>query len=691
MDTYVTLAKKHGGKGLPTPETVDPDVPAHFTASMSMPMGSAEDRAIWHYKHPVFAAGPTENDGVTVKQLRCMPEAAHEPMVVCESIFWRNVKVRIAGKEFVLPLKKQYMIASLGVSGGKVSASAPVPWGGYDQNVDIGFDLWFRFRFNARFDAFAPAPAETRALKASDVDDSYLTQEERAQILSASTSARTVFTVNPNDIDVVVSLVCCKQSPHFTPLLPKFPSPLDRILPKTNGASPLSVARFFPLTLVRPVFNVEIIDTATRIMRPAKAFGHVHGDEDLRGELSEKYHDKASKVKLQSGVLPNYSVSMYADNNHPLGGLEDPIGGFFNEAGAGGSSLLFGYRELAPTWERTFSHFHTALRADEEYLAVMPRQIWRQPVKVEGSEYDVAEPRKISSAVWASGNWRDIEKRPGQALFDNIHIAPMMSDPVAVDRLAKNGLPARGFDAISMAPFCVHDCLHVHWRWLSWAPMGSEVASWNKGWSEARGAWPTGKPYCESGATMVPDNQLVSIKLKAAVEGHAPHGFVYRAKALIPERYQWQVFFHHGGAYSALIPPAASAIASDAQPARNATLDPGLVVTSGSPGPRGGTLSTNVLPSEVNWARFYWHLRYEFHNGVVERVQYPQWHALNELPLLKDSALAVRIQAEIVKVRARGQPKCDVISALRSVTVRADSPSAGTGAPLVFKGSTPKR
>jgi hypothetical protein len=715
MDTYVTLAKKNGGVGFPSPETTAPVVPAEFSNprkpfSLGLFPTPLENPAIWHYEAPSLAKGETENDGVLLKNLRCKPSSADRPMVVCESIFWRNVKVRVNDIDHILPLTEEFKALTVGVSGGDVDEGSAAPWSGLGLKVDSGFDLEFRFRFSADFKE-KPKKVESEEVPANDkADDSMSADNSDA----ALTGKKNVFILKPNDIIVTISFVSCKQSENFTPRLPYGTNN------KTSNASPLSVARFFPITIVRSRFDLELIDTATHIMRPPMAVGadhrhdmapgeagntHIHADEDLRSELPSEYDDDAAKVKLESGMLNKYSVSMYSDNNLPIGiGKEAMLG------------------LLAPTWEKTFSSYHTSLDSDSEYLAVLPRLIRGEMI------YPNVEGVRV-----LDNNGETVYKCSGQGLFDNIHIAPMMTDSTAVQRLANNQLSARGFDAISMAPFCVHDCLHTHWRWSSWSdasrtanrimdglkvledvqagklgrlkditglPTDGETSAWNRGWSAPTEKHQSGLPYTQGGSTMIPANQIVSIKLKSTRADKVPHGFVYQAKVLFPERDIAHVFFHHGSAYSAYLPEAASAIAANAQPRIEATLDPGFersaYMTSGNAYSQ-GSYYTYKLPSEVNWARFYWNLRYQWDmisQSPVERIGTPDWKTLNELPLLNDKGLIKRIQDKINedskknKVKEPIPPLCNAEKVLGTIKIVSDEPSAGTGVPASIRTKT---
>lgn len=169
---------------------------------------------------------------------------------------------------------------------------------------------------------------------------------------------------------------------------------------------------------------------------------------------------------------------------------------------------------------------------------------------------------------------RLIEKVPRQGEFDNIHMAPKMKLPASV--LAK--IPSGWPQEVTMAPFCVHDCFHLHWRWGK-----GKVDILNPKW--VRG-WEGDTPFRTAGAPMVAPNQDVTIKLLS------PFSIAYTASIHEPVAGRWQIVMHHGAAYALTY----TDIATYAQ-------DGVDVLTADLPGEDG---------DDGEWARFYWHLRYQF-------------------------------------------------------------------------------
>ena len=84
-----------------------------------------------------------------------------------------------------------------------------------------------------------------------------------------------------------------------------------------------------------------------------------------------------------------------------------------------------------------------------------------------------------------------------------------------------------------MAPFCAHDCFHMHWRWSD-----------NHNNEPGTFGWGPVKPCSEVGRALVPWNQDVFIQLL----GHAEFSYIAQAHGVPKDA--WQPFCHHGGGYA---------------------------------------------------------------------------------------------------------------------------------------------
>jgi hypothetical protein len=140
-----------------------------------------------------------------------------------------------------------------------------------------------------------------------------------------------------------------------------------------------------------------------------------------------------------------------------------------------------------------------------------------------------------------------IEKQPYQGEFDNVHIAPRLKlmnvDAVKVESILDTELryPISDrakwhFDEIAMAPFCAHDCLHMHWRW----PRNAD-SKWVLGWGSSG-------PYQVAGAPMVPIGQDVWLWFRS------DHRLTYHVTAPpCASPSNWTVLMHHGFGHAVAI------------------------------------------------------------------------------------------------------------------------------------------
>ena len=223
-----------------------------------------------------------------------------------------------------------------------------------------------------------------------------------------------------------------------------------------------------------------------------------------------------------------------------------------------------------PTWDNLFDYYwiDPPLRTE---MKVVRRDRPHAREKTGLINEAVAKPTSRGTAHLAY-KARTVKKVPRQGEFDNIHFAPKMKLPASVLRKVPNDWPRE----TTMAPFCIHDCFHIHWRWGE-PGIKSTVPKWVHGWSK-------NAPHSVPGAPMVPPNQDVSITLLDACK------LEYKAKIHAPEAGRWQIVMHHGAAYAL----------STAYAAKKA---PGVIdaLTTSMRGETG---------KEGKWANFYWHLRY---------------------------------------------------------------------------------
>ncbi|OJH38359.1 hypothetical protein BON30_24820 [Cystobacter ferrugineus] len=282
--------------------------------------------------------------------------------------------------------------------------------------------------------------------------------------------------------------------------------------------------------------------------------------ESVQGAITLTRNERTPHVKMgDDEMTAEISSGLYTDNNDTTVTPDLP---FWN--------ILFDYYWTDPTpgrfevVKRNAKERSSAGAVNYLHEEIVPSPMGSMP----------------SGAVYRT---RNVLKWARQGEFDNIHIAPKMKIPL--DAVAKSPSAWKLNQPVSMAPFCVHDCFHTHWRWgnLLYDPFGwfDTNPKWVRGWSGGSATSP-GRPYSEAGAPLVPCNQDVTLHLLN------PRSFKYVARAYAPAVGEWQVLNHHGSAYAIHANGLAEAVQS-------------ILGTMHSP---------PINTSRGSWARFYWGLRY---------------------------------------------------------------------------------
>jgi hypothetical protein len=315
--------------------------------------------------------------------------------------------------------------------------------------------------------------------------------------------------VFPPRVIVAVSLATMRERANFEP----------------GGI--VGMGRFYPHVMVRSNVRLKRIETAMKLTRPSSTTMLDSGNGTVPG--------------LCCSAHTEISTLLVADAN------EDPHGPHIAWMPFWGA--MFAYYEVDPN-----------IRLGGQTVHMVRRD--RPSTRTEAS----CGFRKLSISPQT---FDSIEKRPRQGEFDNIHIAPRLkldaafikrwSLPMPVD--PADLIPPAGpgvsggysydpispsdmrLDQVVMAPFCSHDCLHMHWRWSPGGPR------WTKGWG------PGVTPYSEEGVTMIPTNH----DLDFISNGPSTVTFIEKAFASsLPgedesktlEADHFQMFFHPGAAYA---------------------------------------------------------------------------------------------------------------------------------------------
>ena len=138
-------------------------------------------------------------------------------------------------------------------------------------------------------------------------------------------------------------------------------------------------------------------------------------------------------------------------------------------------------------------------------------------------------------------------------------------------------------DDLSMAPFCAHDCFHMHWRWTDAGPGPHQLGFVGY------------EPEARPGVPMVPEAQDVFLwfRAKGWFTYHAEH-----VDELGAEPKTWVPICHHGAAYLTQSDTAAIALAKVDVQRRSRV----AFLKSSNP--------KDTIANEQSWSAFYWNIRY---------------------------------------------------------------------------------
>lgn len=276
----------------------------------------------------------------------------------------------------------------------------------------------------------------------------------------------------------------------------------------------VGMARLAPHVMVRSNVPLKRIEAACKITRPTSTRTLDSGNGTVPGPCCSAH----SEIKSL----------LVADAN------EDPWGP--NDA-------------FKPFWSGVFS-----------YYEIDP------DVRLGGRRLHMVRRDRPGTRTEASCGYRDlatspetftsIEKRDRQGEFDNLHLAPRLQLNAAyVTYRAVVAWPpgSRQYDTITsanmrldqlaMAPFCSHDCLHMHWRWSPGGPR------WIKGWGGGV------SPYSTEAVPMIPTNHDLDLVVHAPnsvtlVEQAFPTSSPGEDATRTMRADYFQIFFHPGMAFA---------------------------------------------------------------------------------------------------------------------------------------------
>jgi hypothetical protein len=364
----------------------------------------------------------------------------------------------------------------------------------------------------------------------------------------------------PARVLVLVSLTACREKDDYTPA--------------PGGVAKLTgMGRFYPQIVVKSTIPLEHVDSAVRFKRPPRTTiedGLPCGCAEMQEEIfTGLFTDR-------NGIVPLPEV----------GATE-----LFGIPGA----LLSLYETTVPNWSFIF-----------DYRTREPSNNYG------GSAITVVDPsrnkvRTLKDVIERNGKSADVKKLRRQGGFDNIHCAPRMKFPSGTrvrvhgredldfaleDVLVKDGHSVNLVDVV-MAPFCAHDCFHLHWRWTD-----SSVQEPQMGWSETA-------PYCVPGGTMIPLHHRLRLLLEGNAQFVLMEDTSIAADKPIPAD-RFEIFYSFGAAF------ALSAETFAAKAIRSQVDHSTKVYFVDPANPKDKIDATN------SWTAFYVKMQYYFEEVLVE-------------------------------------------------------------------------
>jgi hypothetical protein len=444
---------------------------------------------VWSWKHDPGSPGTLTD---VRSKVRGMGMNYSHSMPVFSSISLDEVGITKNGSQALLPITKDFVIRKYKLDSGHIPAASSGLWQ-LEAEIDQSIMVVFGYQFATN------VPANPKPITEADIAklgrDLMPAQGKEILPIEVGVDEQLTMWVGPLRIIVSWSITFCKERPDFTP-----------------GPPLIGMNRVYPHVMVMSSQKLERLNAVVSVVRPAKSLhaGALPPNPDT-GEVDEMLADLRPILITDTNLSP-------ISNLAPL----DKLPWWSN---------IFDYYELDPigngiTNVTMVDPARKKLRNGKDLvqkLVPIPGQFPPQ-----------------------SGNgYRDfpVMKTPRQGEFDNLHIAPRMKAPSRISVLGKPGL---GLDSIVMAPFCEHDCFHMHLRWLRLVDSDPAKDKQAKGFDDSK------NPYSVAGAPLVPHDQTVRVTLLP------PAGFSYEAfiesllnpSQVVIDSGEWQVFFHHGMAYA---------------------------------------------------------------------------------------------------------------------------------------------
>lgn len=489
--------------------------------------------------------------------------------IVCAHIKWHNVVVTYAGQNHELDVSDSlFEVFRMSLAAGTIVDSTTY----LDGELDRGTLIVCVFKLEQNGGTPKPLSPQEKGILHHDVFMPSWTPTMDKLLCRTATRWPTVKNyLGPTNCEtelkrespmvvVGLELTCFKPKADF--------------LPDPAGANSVEVARFYPHFYICSNVVLDGLIAKIELKRPSETC-HTHEkmNKKIKPILITDRNTIPRKVNIPATSLDTNSLLPFWDN------LFDYYDADVISKIAGGKTYKLVVVDPCAQTKRSYVVYNIKDTSGSVNKGLFDAQ------SDYGCNYDRRDGYKVSR----------------QGAYDNIHIAPTMFINNQFMDLHMNN------EDLFMAPLCIHDCLHIHWRW------GENLGDnrWLKGWSNAG-------PYTQSGAPMVPLNQKVTLNIRDDAGVHVIYEVAIES-SILPES-GWQIIMHHGAAY----------------PYDMKTTDRFLA----------------SLLAGTSWESFYWRLRYatcyssprQLYPSVIERLRWtdkdpPFWGATNFANILAQAKL----------------------------------------------------
>lgn len=491
---------------------------------------------VWSWK--TKASAPHELTNLTCR-VRSMNMDYKMAMPVCDNISIENVTVTTPTARIVLPLTEKFVVDKFTASGHIPAATT----GLWQLKAEIDESLLIVFAYRLKDGNLEPISQE----QIVKLDDKFMPSLPTfTDVVVGDT--KQVFTSSLRVL-VCIGFTFGKENPDFTP------------------GGPLGMYRAYPHVMIMASSPLESVQGDIVVHRPATT-------PHTGPMANDTYSPSGATLSPVDTMGPNLVHELMTDTNSapPLSSLIPPL----------------------PMWNQIFEYYETDPLA--KGIGFGEPLVMVDPTRNKPGLRSDPGVRVKKLLVLADVKYLDsiVKKSQFQGEFDNLHVAPRMGMGAPL-----SAMPGLKTENIAMAPFCVHDCLHIHTRW---GDVGGDKPT--------LGFNASGIPYREKMAPMVPHNQTVTLQLLK------PAGFRYRFKANGPVLGgTWTVGCHHGMAYP-----------GDVWDDKVEITRLGVEKMASDERDFGARTALN------SWATFYWRLRWGgTKTKVLERLVVPDLDAARSL------------------------------------------------------------